>query len=190
MARYTKALSVALHERDPYTRLHCERVDLLVCETGAACGLSAAEIVTLRVAATLHDIGKIGIVDSILLKPASLDRDEFEQIKTHSARGQRIVAATMLPNSDEVAAVIRHHHEWFNGAGYPDGLAGERIPLLSRILSLADSYDAMATPRVYHGARNHADIMAVLRAEENIKSDPYVFGKFAVIIENSAYRIA
>ena len=188
LSQFTKALSVALHERDPYTRFHCERVDQLACEIGIACGLSAGEVTTLRISATLHDIGKIGIADSILLKPAGLDRDEWEEIKTHSERGQRIVCATLLPNADEIGVIIRHHHEYFNGAGYPDGLAGEDIPLLSRILSIADSYDAMATPRVYHRARSHEEIMEVLRSEENVKSDPFVFRKFAEIIERSACR--
>src|ERR1035437_6450014 len=75
LSRFTKALSVALHERDPYTRLHCDRVDLLACELGIACGLSQTDVAMLRISATLHDIGKIGIPDSILLKPASLDQD-------------------------------------------------------------------------------------------------------------------
>jgi HD-GYP domain-containing protein (c-di-GMP phosphodiesterase class II) len=188
LSRFTKALSVALHERDPYTRFHCDRVDRLACEIGIACGLSETELTTLRISSTLHDIGKIGVPDSILLKPAALDLDELEGIKTHPARGQRIISATLLPNAAEIGTIIRHHHECFNGEGYPDGLAGESIPLLSRILSIADSYDAMATPRVYQRAKNHAEIMQVMRSEENIKFDPFVFRKFAEIIEQSACR--
>lgn len=188
LSRFTKALTVALHERDPYTRLHCERVDFLACEIGLACGLSEPELTLLRISSTLHDIGKIGIPDRILLKPGSFDRDEWDEMKTHSIRGERIVCATQLPDAAKIGTIIRHHHEHFNGTGYPDGLAGESIPLLSRILSIADSYDAMATPRVYHPARNHDEIVDVLRSEENIKSDPFVLRKFIELIERSAYR--
>ena len=187
-SRLIKSLSVALHERDPYTHLHCDRVNLLACELGIACGLSKPEVTMLRISSTMHDIGKIGIPDSILLKPTSLDRDEWEGIKTHSARGQRIVYATLLPKAAEIGTIIRHHHEHFNGAGYPDGLAGESIPLLSRILSIADSYDAIATPRAYHLAKNHDEIMEVLSSEANMKFDPFVFRKFAEIIKRSSCR--
>ncbi len=188
LSRFTKALSVALHERDPYTRLHCDRVDLLACELGIACGLSATDVIMLRIGSVLHDIGKIGISDSVLLKPARLDQAEWAEITTHSIRGQRIVCATQLPNAAEIGTIIRHHHEYLNGAGYPDGLAGESIPLLSRILSIADSYDAMATPRIYQSARNHAEIMEILRSEENIKFDPFIFRKFTEVIEQSSCR--
>jgi HD-GYP domain-containing protein (c-di-GMP phosphodiesterase class II) len=188
LSLYTRALSVALHERDPYTRFHCDRVDLLACEIGAACGLSETEVTMLRIGSALHDIGKIGIPDSILLKPASLDPDEWEGMTTHCARGQRIVNATLISGAAEIGRVIRHHHEWFNGEGYPDGLAGEDIPLPSRILSIADSYDAMATPRVYQRARSHEDIMQVMCAEEGIKFDPFVFYKFAEVIAHSQCR--
>jgi len=143
----------------------------------------------LRVSSALHDIGKIGIPDSVLLKPVNLDPDEWVVIKTHSARGQRIVKAIVLPDAEEIGLVIRHHHEHFNGAGYPDGLTGDAIPILSRILSIADSYDAMGTPRVYHRARTHEEIMQVLSLEQGIKSDPYVFRKFCQIIETSALRV-
>ena len=189
LARFTKSLSVALHERDPYTRLHCDRVDLMACELGVVCGVSETDMAILRISSIMHDVGKIGIPDSILLKPASLEPDEWKIIKTHSARGQRIVCATLLPNAPEIGAVLRHHHEYFNGTGYPDGLAGEDIPLPSRILSIADSYDAMATPRIYHCARTHDEIMEVLHSEVGIKSDPWVFAQFVQVIDRSPYRV-
>lgn len=189
ISRFTKALSVALHERDHYTRWHCERVDRLACELGMACALSETELTTLRVSATLHDIGKIGISDRTLLKPTALDADDWAEMKTHSARGELIVCATLLPSAPEIGLIIRHHHEHFDGSGYPDGLAGENILPLSRMLSMADSYDAMATPRVYHRARSHDEIMAVLHAEEATKFDPFIMRKFALMIQQSAFRI-
>ena len=188
ISRFTQALSAALHERDPYTRLHCGRVDVLVCELGAACGISASDICTLRISATLHDLGKIGISDSTLFKPAALDHDEWEEMKTHSARGQRIVCATGLAGAQDIGLIIRHHHEHVDGAGYPDGLAGESIPVLSRILALADSYDAMATPRVYHRAKPHAEVMKVMRSEVSTKFDSLLFHKFSELIERSSSR--
>lgn len=118
LSRYTKALSIALHQRDAYTRLHCDRVDLIACEIGRACGLTKAEITMLRISSTLHDIGKIGISDRILLKPASLDPDEWEEMKIHSAQGQHIICATLLPDAEKIGVIVRHHHEYFNGAGY------------------------------------------------------------------------
>lgn len=109
-------------------------------------------------------------------------------MKSHSAQGQHIICASLLPNAEKIGVIVRHHHEYFNGAGYPDGLAGESIPLFSHRLSIADSYDAMATPRVYHRARTHDEIMEVLHSEVNIKSDPYIFRKFCEIIEHSSCR--
>lgn len=187
-SRFTQALSAALHERDPYTRLHCGRVDVLVCEIGAACGVPTSDICTLRISATLHDLGKIGVPDKTLLKPGALDQDEWEEMKTHSARGQRIVCATGLASAHDIGFIIRHHHEHVDGAGYPDGLAGESIPVLSRILAIADSYDAMATPRVYHRAKPHAEIMKVMYSEVNTKFDSFLFHKFSELIERSSSR--
>ncbi len=188
LRRYTKALSVALHERDPYTRFHCERVINLATEIGIACELSDRELVLLGVGASFHDVGKIGIPDSVLLKPGKLDADEWEIMKTHSERGERIVRATMLADAPAVASIIRHHHEHVDGSGYPDGLSGDGIPLLSRILSIADSYDAMATVRAYHRPRGHEEVVAMIRAEVNTKFDPKVFERFAEVIAKSPSR--
>ncbi|HJV86473.1 MAG TPA: HD domain-containing phosphohydrolase [Noviherbaspirillum sp.] len=186
--RYTKALSVALHERDPYTRFHCERVINLATEVGIACKLADRELVLLGVSASFHDVGKIGIPDSVLRKPGKLDADEWEIMKTHSERGERILRATSLPDAPAVANIIRHHHEHFDGSGYPDALSGDGIPLLARILSMADSYDAMATVRAYHRPRTHEEILAAMRAEVGIKFDPSMFAHFEEVIEKSPSR--
>lgn len=188
LRRFTQALAVALHERDPYTRYHCDRVINLATEIGAACQLSERDLAILSVSASFHDVGKIGIPDLVLLKPGKLDADEWEIMKTHSERGERILRATLLPHAETVADIIRHHHEHFDGGGYPDGLAEKKIPLLSRILAMADSYDAMATARAYHRARCHDEIVAILRSEVNTKFDPFVFECFAEAIRNSLSR--
>lgn len=187
LIRYTKSLAVALSERDPDTRLHCERVMAISIDLGRFCGLSEDEIELLRIAAAFHDIGKIGIPDRVLLKPGSLDEEEWEVMKTHPERGQRILASVEIEGSDRIGMIIRHHHEHYDGNGYPDGLAGESIPALARILALADSYDAMVTPRVYQRAKAHRKIMKILAEEQGRKHDPYLFAKLARLIETSDF---
>lgn len=186
--RYMEALAVALQERDPDTRDHCDRVIALALELGAACDLSQIELSVLAVSASFHDIGKIGIPDHVLRKPSGFTSDEWTIMKTHSARGERILRATLLPHADAIGTVVRHHHEHFDGSGYPDGLARQEIPLMSRILSVADSYDAMASSRVYHHKRSHDEILAVMHTEVSSKFDPSVFEQFARVIERSASR--
>ncbi|HJV53694.1 MAG TPA: HD domain-containing phosphohydrolase [Noviherbaspirillum sp.] len=187
--RYTDALAVALHERDAETRQHCDRVIALALELGAACDLAAQELSVLAFSASFHDIGKIGIPDHVLRKPGSFTAQEWEIMKTHAARGERILRATLLPDADAIATVVRHHHEHFDGSGYPDGLAGQDIPLLARVLTIADSYDAMASSRVYHRKRTHDEVIAVMHAEAEIKFDPSVFERFTHVIEHSASRV-
>lgn len=186
--KYTKALSVALGYRDSLTRLHSERVLGLAEEIGARCGLSSQELGVLKISAAFHDIGKIGIPDLILLKPGQLDEAEWEIMQRHSAMGAQIMTATELEGSPQVALIIRQHHEYYNGAGYPDGLAGEDISICARIVSIADSYDAMAVTRAYHRARAHAEIMAILHAESGVKHDPKLISYFCESIETSSFK--
>ena len=187
---YTKALSVALGYRDPSTRLHSERVLGLSEAIGVGCGLSKKELSILRIAASFHDIGKIGISDHILLKPSQLDEAGWEKMKQHSEIGERIMAATELEGSQQASLVIRHHHEHYNGLGYPDGLSGEAISIFSRIISVADSYDAMAVTRSYHHAKTHLAIMAILHKETGEKHDPELMRVFCEIIESSKFNVA
>lgn len=186
--RYTRALSVALGHRDQYTRVHSERVVALSAEIGARLALSGTEMGILRISATFHDIGKIGVPDRILLKPGRLDEAETPVMQAHATMGEDIVLATDIEGAREAARVIRHHHERCDGAGYPDGLVGADIPLLSRIIGIADSYDAMSTRRAYHPARRHADIMSVLSAEAGGKHDARIFEVFLEVIGKSPYK--
>ena len=188
--RYTKALSVALGYRDQVTRLHSERVLGLAEEIALGCGLPEQELGILRIGASFHDVGKIGIPDNILLKPSPLDESDWKTMREHSAIGERIMKATELEGSDQAARVIRHHHEYYSGRGYPDGLAGEEIPIGSRIISIADSYDAMAVTRPYHRPRKHPEIMAILREEAGYKHDPQLMRIFCEIIEQSQLKTA
>lgn len=185
---YTKALSVALGYRDLLTRLHSERVQGISEVIGAALGLDQNKLNALRIAASFHDIGKIGIPDRILLKPAQFDDAEWKIMKSHSEIGEKIMIATEIEGAQQAARVIRHHHEHFNGSGYPDGLAGEDIPVCARIISIADSYDAMAVTRTYHRARTHGEIMDILNEENGIKHDPELMRLFCKIIETSEFK--
>ncbi|MBI2306613.1 MAG: HD-GYP domain-containing protein [Rhodocyclales bacterium] len=176
--QFARMLIAALDERDGRTREHSDRVATLARELGLECGLSTQELRLLGIAAEMHDIGKIGIPDHVLMKPGGFNADEWEVMKTHPIRGERILRAIEQDGMSEVATVVRHHHERFDGSGYPDGIAGTAVPLLSRILSIVDSYDAMATPRPYHRARTHAEVMAILSKEESQKHDPDLLERF------------
>jgi HD-GYP domain-containing protein (c-di-GMP phosphodiesterase class II) len=186
--KYTKALSIALGYRDRSTRLHSERVLGLSEAIGVGCGLSKEELGILRIAASFHDIGKIGIPDRILLKPSQLDEAEWKEIKQHSEIGQRIMAATELEGSQQASLVIRHHHEYYNGLGYPDRLSGKEISICSRIIRIADSYDAMAVTRSYQNAKTHLAIMATLHKETGERHDPELMRVFCEIIESSKFK--
>ncbi|HEY6897255.1 MAG TPA: HD domain-containing phosphohydrolase [Rhodocyclaceae bacterium] len=187
---YTKALSVALGYRDLLTSLHSQRVHDLAMALGRHCGLAAADLGALKVSASFHDIGKIGIPDRILLKPAQFDDGEWDTMKLHAEIGEKIIAATEMEGAQRAAKVIRHHHEHFDGSGYPDRLAGEAIPICARIIGIVDSYDAMAVVRAYHSARPHRAIMEILDAETGIKHDPQLMQAFKTLIEQSPLRAA
>ena len=188
LSRYTKALSVALGYRDMYTRIHSERVHALAMAMAARAGLSEHELALLQISAAFHDIGKIGIPDRVLLKPGALTESEAEEMRKHSELGERIMASIDLDGSDEVSRVIRHHHEYWDGTGYPDRLSGTAIPICSRIVGIADSYDAMALSRAYHRARAHGEIIAILESESGHKHDPDLLRIFLEVIEQSEYR--
>jgi HD-GYP domain-containing protein (c-di-GMP phosphodiesterase class II) len=185
--RRATALCAALNARDEYTFLHSSRVSALAMELARQIGLSQSELDVLGFSAVLHDVGKVGIPDCVLLKPGQLSDDERAVMNTHSAIGQNIVLATGFDELAPSGEVIRHHHERYDGAGYPDGLAGEDIPILARILALSDSYDAMATRRIYSQARPHAEIVAILEREHG-HHDPYLRTLFIAIAEKSIHR--
>jgi HD-GYP domain-containing protein (c-di-GMP phosphodiesterase class II) len=181
-------LSVALDERDRPTQEHSNRVSRFCDEIGRACGLTSHDLGLLQLASILHDVGKIGIPDEVLKKPGKFDASDWEIMKTHSERGQRIILATGMEDATEIARIVRHHHERIDGRGYPDGLAGESIPILARIVAVADAYDAMARLRPYGTRRTHGEIMDELQREAGSQHDPYLVTKLAAIIESSQFR--
>ena len=156
-----ESLSATVDARDAYTAGHSRRVQQLALAIGRELGLSQAELDLLGHAALFHDIGKLAIPDSILLKPASLTADEWSLMQRHSDEGARIIDRLGFLN-DAVPA-IRHHHERFDGTGYPDELAGEDIPLGARIIHVADALDSMLTTRIYRAARPADEAIEELR---------------------------
>ena len=156
-----ESLSATVDARDAYTAGHSRRVQQLALAIGRELGLSQAELDLLGHAALFHDIGKLAIPDAILLKPASLTTEEWALMQRHADEGARIIDRLGFLN-DAVPA-IRHHHERFDGAGYPDGLKGEEIPLGARIIHVADALDSMLTTRIYRAARPASEALDELR---------------------------
>jgi HD-GYP domain-containing protein (c-di-GMP phosphodiesterase class II) len=144
-----KILQHILKARDSYTQGHCQRVVTLAEAIGLQFKLDDHGMDVLSLAAGFHDIGKIGIPDNILLKSGCLSETEYEDIKQHPVIGATMLRSIGNPLMDEVAECVLHHHEHWDGQGYPDGLAGEAIPIISRIVSVVDAFDAMTTTRSY-----------------------------------------
>jgi len=166
----------ALEARDLYTRQHSSRVTEIALILGRELGCSAEELNVLNFAGPLHDIGKIGIRDDILLKPGRLSTEEFEKIKEHPIIGANML--TQLGLWDRERQIIRCHHERFDGGGYPDGLRREEIPFLARILSLADAYDAMASDRAYRKRMEESLILRIIQEGAGTQFDPRIVDAF------------
>ncbi|ADG93668.1 metal dependent phosphohydrolase [Arcobacter nitrofigilis DSM 7299] len=185
----SKALLLALRQKDEHTQMHSQRVVDISEELGLSIGFDKTQIKILRISAAFHDIGKIGIPDKILLKTTPFDDEEWKTMQSHTLKSEEIIKSMHLEDNGIVANAVRHHHEYYDGKGYPDKLKGEEISIYSRILSLADSYDAMASPRPYHDKRSHDEIMSILESENGIKHDPKLFKKFKVLIEKSKFKV-
>jgi hypothetical protein len=173
-----RALASAIDARDPSTKKHSDHVSGIAVEIGQAMSLSEPELERLEWAGLLHDIGKIGIRDSVLLKPEKLTREERILMNEHPVKGEEI-----LKDVDQLAAerpLIRHHHEWYNGSGYPDRLIGEEIPLLARVLHVADAFEAMTASRPYRPIPLSAtEAFEELHRYAGIQFDPQVVEAFS-----------
>jgi HD-GYP domain-containing protein (c-di-GMP phosphodiesterase class II) len=182
LTEFAHSLSTALEERDCDTRLHSDRVVDIAMDIGRRCGLSKDELSLLWLSASFHDVGKIGIPDNVLHKPGVLNEHEWETMKTHAIVGEKILRAIKAPGMDWVADAVRHHHECYDGSGYPDGLVAEEIPLLARIVAIADAYDAKVTSRPYHLGVSHDEAMDEMREDVGEKYDPEVFRHFQATV--------
>jgi putative two-component system response regulator len=158
-----KSLALTIDARDPYTDGHCERLSRFAVALGTALGLSKEELSALDRGGYLHDIGKIGIPDAILLKPTRLTAEEFAMMKQHTIIGDRLCGE--LRSLRLVRQIVRHHHEALDGSGYPDGLKGDQVPLLAQIVGVVDLYDAVTSSRPYRSALPREHAYAELRAE-------------------------
>lgn len=179
------SLANAIEAKDPFTKGHIDRVSLLAVNLGRHIGLDDVEIGTLEKGGALHDIGKIGVKDKILLKPGKLTPEEYEEIKKHPETGENICSP--LNSLKPVLPIIKHHHERYDGSGYPCGLIGEEIPLLARVMAIVDVYDALTSRRAYRDAMTHEQAMRILKHDtEKEKFDPALLKTFEELIESRA----
>lgn len=171
-----KSLAAAIDGKDPYTRGHSERVSRFSVAIAQRLGLTDVEVEKIRISALLHDVGKIGIDDKILKKPAALTDEEFEIMKKHPQKGFKIMSH--IPAMKEFLPGMYMHHEMINGRGYPQGLKGEDIPLMARIVSVADTFDAMTTDRPYQQAMKFEDAIARIESFVGTRYDALVVNAF------------
>jgi HD-GYP domain-containing protein (c-di-GMP phosphodiesterase class II) len=170
------ALANAVDAKDTYTADHAQRLAQMALAVGGQLGMNDHELEALRYGAILHDIGKIGVPDAVLQKPGKLDVSDWAAMRQHPVIGAGILAP--VPQLAGAAQIVRHHHERYDGKGYPDGLAGEAIPLGARILTVVDSYSAITDKRVYKEARPAGEAVAELQRYAGTHFDPRVVTAF------------
>jgi putative nucleotidyltransferase with HDIG domain len=183
---FVRSMVHALDTKSKWTRGHSERVAAYAQEIAIEIGLEKEEIKRLTLAALLHDIGKIGTYDTLLDKIGKLSTEEFDIVKKHSVQGVEILKE--VKQFKHILPIIRHHHERIDGKGYPDGITGEKIPLGSRILHVADSFDAMTEDRPYRPARSIEYAQEELKRCAGTQFDPQVVEVFLRIIKNQLVK--
>jgi len=180
-------LTAAMQARDDTSLQHLERVANYAVALGKRLDMSQEDLVDLYCAALLHDLGKIGIPENILNKPGTLTREEFAQVRKHPEIGIKILET--LVASEKISSIILHHHEFYNGTGYPSGLAREQIPLGARIIAIADAYDAMTSDRPYSRAKTHEEAVVELIRCAGIQFDPRLIVHFLDVVEQEDDRV-
>jgi putative two-component system response regulator len=183
-----KALSAAMDAKEHATAEHCERISWTALLIADSIGLDAGDRITLELAAYMHDIGKIGVSESILMKPGKLDEAEWAQMRLHPDTGSNILSN--IQDLSHLAEIIRHHHERVDGSGYPDGLSGEDIPLLARILAVADAFDAMTSDRPYRSAMSDGEAIARLREGVGTQFDETIVESFCRVYPEQMRKAA
>jgi putative nucleotidyltransferase with HDIG domain len=182
-----RSLAAAVDAKDTYTRGHSDRVATYAVLIAERLGVGHEQRVALEMAAYLHDIGKIGVAEEILLKPGKLTSDEMEQMRHHPLIGANILKPVAFPWA--ITPIVRHHHEHFDGTGYPAGLKGEEIPLLARILTAADSYEAMTADRPYRGGLTAEAALEELRTCAGTQFDPRIVSLLVSIVTEEEAEI-
>jgi putative two-component system response regulator len=178
------ALANAVEAKDATTELHCQRLAGFAHQLGMRAGLVPAELKGLVFGALLHDIGKIGVSDAILTKAGPLNRQEWAEMRLHPLIGERICEP--LATASQFSPIVRHHHERWDGKGYPDGLRGEDIPIGARIVGLVDAYDAIIHDRPYRPARSIPEALDEIRRESGRQFDPELVTLFVPLVEDEA----
>lgn len=176
-----RAFVADLTRKDPITAEHVKRTAEAAIAVGEACGLTAGQLRELGLGAVLHDVGKLHIDDAVLNKAGRLTPDEYEHVKTHTIAGEQLVARS--PVLSPIAPIVRHHHERVDGHGYPDRLAGDAIPLLARIVSVCDAYDAMVHTRQYRVGMAQEDVRRILVEHAGTQWDASVVGTFLRVLD-------
>ena len=181
-------LRQTVEAKDPYTRGHSDRVSEFSVLIGKKMGLDEATLHTLKIGGLFHDIGKIGIPDSILLKESKLSDDEYSQIKNHPTIGAHILGDAKV--FKDILPMVKHHHERFDGRGYPSGLAGTDIPLIARIAAVADTFDAMTSKRTYRNSLPLDFVKEEIKKCSGTQFDPEIANIFLDILNNDYQEIA
>ena len=176
-----ESLNATVEAKDPATAGHSRRVQRISLALGEELGLEPKRLDALRFGSLFHDIGKIAVPDGILVKPGKLDTQEYARMKTHAVEGARIVEK--FGRLRDSVPIIRHHHEWWDGAGYPDGLEQDAIPLEAAIVGLADAWDAMTTDRPYHRALTIAEALSEITGGRGRQFSPVVVDAFHRTLE-------
>jgi putative nucleotidyltransferase with HDIG domain len=179
-----KVLAEAIDAKDPYTRGHSDRVRRMSLRIATRLGFNEEKMESLEYGALLHDIGKIGIKDEILQKPGVLNPGEYHSIQEHPLIGVKIVEG--IDFFKDKIPMIRHHHEWFDGKGYPDGLAGDAIPLEARIIAVPDAFDAMTSVRPHAPSKPLQDVLMELERGKRTQFDPKIL---AIFLRDKVYKL-
>ena len=188
LAASVEAVASAIEARDGYTEMHCRRIASFSVWMATRLGLGPEELEGIRLGALLHDVGKIGIRDAVLLKPGRLTAREREDMERHPDLGRRIVE--VIPGISQVTVdCIRHHHEWWDGSGYPHGLAGDQIPLGARIVAIVDVWDALSTARLYKAAYPQETTRQILRKASGTQFDPELLELFLHILDEEGEEL-
>jgi putative two-component system response regulator len=174
-------LSTAIEARNLETGEHCRQLGILSERMAAVLGLDERQRTSIRIGGYLHDIGKIGIADAVLLKPGKLTDDEMAEMRRHPVIGAAILEVHEA--MADIAQIVRHHHERWDGRGYPDGIAGTNIPLGGRIIAVADAFSAMTTDRIYRGALPLERAWDELRAHSGTQFDPEIVAAFELVVD-------
>jgi putative nucleotidyltransferase with HDIG domain len=177
-----EAVAGSVETRDGRSEQHCRRLATLSVTVAEAMGLGPEEVESIRLGALLHDIGKVGIADAVLLKDSRLSQEERQQMEKHPEIGHQILMGVMGLSATTLACV-RHHHERWDGTGYPDGLAGEAIPLGARIVGIADVWDALSGDRRYKRAYPQHRVHRIIRKDSGVRFDPLLVDLFFKILD-------